>query len=88
MQKNKAKSLIIDLLNSADAQNLWGNKVYSFPVYYNKDRAMGDKMKISLIPTTFIIDKKGNIRFKTIGFDGMGMDRKISGQIELLKSSE
>ncbi len=70
----------------SDAQNWWGNKKFSFPVYYNKDRTVSDKLEIPAIPATFIIDKTGNIRFKTIGFEGQGMTRKLTAQIELLKS--
>lgn len=69
----------------SDAQKWWGNKKYSFPVYYNKDRTIGEKMGFNLIPATFIIDQKGNIRFKTLGFEGKGMARKLTAQIELLK---
>lgn len=72
----------------SDAQNWWGNKTYSFPVYYNKDRRIGDKMGFDLIPATFIIDQEGNIRFKTLGFEGKGMTRKITAEIELLKKKQ
>ncbi|MEO6949369.1 MAG: redoxin family protein [Ginsengibacter sp.] len=68
-----------------DAQNWWGNKTFSFPVYYNTDRTIGDKLGFSVIPATYTIDQKGNIRFKTIGFEGKGMSRKLIAQIELLK---
>lgn len=69
----------------SDAQNWWGNKKFSFPVYYNKDRTVGDKLGFNIIPATFVIDKDGNIRFKTIGFEGKGMTRKLTAAIELLK---
>ena len=69
----------------SDAQNWWGNKKFSFPVYYNKDRSIGDKLGFNVIPATYIIDKKGNIRFKTIGFEGKGMTRKLTAQIEMMK---
>lgn len=70
----------------SDAQNWWGNKKYSFPVYYNKDKAIGDKMGFNLIPATFIIDKQGKIRFKTLGFEGKKLTRTLSAKIELLKN--
>lgn len=84
-------SVVFMIVNSgsqnelSDAQNWWGNKAYSFPVYYNKDRTIGDKLGFNLIPATYIIDKDGNIRFKTIGFEGPSMARKIAAQIEVLK---
>lgn len=69
----------------SDAQNWWGNKQYNFPVYYNKDRTIGEKMGFNLIPATFIIDQDQNIRFKTLGFEGPGMTRKIEAAINFLK---
>ena len=69
----------------SDAQNWWGNEKYSFPVYYNKDRTIGEKLGFNIIPATFIIDQKGDIRFKTIGFEGKGLARKLIAQIEMLK---
>ncbi|MBN9351982.1 MAG: redoxin family protein [Chitinophagaceae bacterium] len=85
-------SVVFMIVNSgsqnelSDAQNWWGNKAYSFPVYYNKDRTIGDKLGFNLIPATYIIDKDGNIRFKTLGFEGSSMTRKIAAQIEMLKN--
>lgn len=69
----------------SDAQNWWGNKTYSFPVFYNNDRTIGEKLGFNLIPATYIIDQHGNTRFKTIGFEGPSMTRKIAAQIEMLK---
>jgi thiol-disulfide isomerase/thioredoxin len=68
-----------------DAQRWWGNKKFSFPVYYNHDRDIGEKLEFNLIPATFIIDAKNNIRFKTVGFEGPVIERKIPAAIELLK---
>lgn len=69
----------------ADAQNWWGNKKYSFPVYYNKDRGIGEKLGFNLIPATYIIDKNNRMRFKTLGFEGPIIAQKIPAAIELLK---
>ncbi len=69
----------------ADAQGWWGNKRFSFPVYYNNDRTIGDKFKFNLIPATYILDDKGNIRFKSIGFEGAVIERKFDVAIQLLK---
>ena len=69
----------------SDAQGWWGNKKYSFPVYYNTDRSIGEKLGFNIIPATYIIDTKNNIRFKTIGFEGPVIERKIPAAIELLK---
>lgn len=69
----------------ADAQGWWGNKTYSFPVYYNNDPTIGDKLGFNVIPATFIIDKNYQIRFKTIGFEGAAMERKMKVGIQMIK---
>lgn len=68
-----------------DAKGWWGNKKYSFPVYYNNDPMIGEKLAFNVIPAVYIIDKSGNIRFKTIGFEGPVIERKIASAITLLK---
>ena len=69
----------------SDAQNWWGNKKYSFPVYYNKDRGIGEKLGFNVIPATYVIDKNNRMRFKTLGFEGPIIAHKIPAAIELLK---
>ena len=71
-----------------DAQGWWGNKRYTFPVYYNTDVQIGEKFGFNFIPAVYIIDKNGNIRFKTIGFEGPSIERKIESAIELLKEGD
>lgn len=71
--------------NLADAQGWWGNKKFSFPVYYNTDPDIGEKLGFNLIPATFIIDTNNKIRFKTVGFEGPVIQRKIPAAIELLQ---
>ncbi|MGN6399226.1 MAG: TlpA family protein disulfide reductase [Flavisolibacter sp.] len=71
-----------------DAQGWWGNKKYAFPVYYNTDEQIGDKFGFNFIPAVYIIDKKGYIRFKTIGFEGPSIQRKIEAAIALLKDEK
>lgn len=68
----------------ADAQGWSGRKRYTFPVYYNKDAGIGDKLGFNIIPATFLIDKKGALAFKTIGFEGPGIAPKLDLQIEML----
>lgn len=70
-----------------DAKGWWGNKKYSFPVYYNTDEQIGEKFGFDFIPSVYIIDKSGNIRFKTIGFEGPSIQRKIEAAIELLSGN-
>jgi len=71
-----------------DAQGWWGNKKYTFPVYYNTDEQIGDKLGFNFIPAVYILDKKGNIRFKTIGFEGPSIQRKIEAAIALLEKEK
>lgn len=84
-------SVIFMIVNSgaqnelSDAQNWGGNKTYSFPVYYNNDPEIGVKLGFNLIPATFVIDSKSRIRFKTLGFEGPSMTRKLTAEIEMLK---
>jgi thiol-disulfide isomerase/thioredoxin len=86
------KDVLFMIINSGsnntlqDAQGWWGNKRYNFPVFYNKDRGIGEKLGFNVIPATYIIDKKGNIRFKTIGFEGPVVQRKIEVGIDMLQN--
>lgn len=43
---------------------------YDFHVLMDNDSKVVEQFKVSGIPTKFVIDKKGIIRFKAIGFDG------------------
>ena len=70
-----------------DAKGWWGNKKFSFPVYYNTDHDIGDKLGFNLIPATYIIDQHNYIRFKTAGFEGPVIERKIAASIELLQNA-
>ena len=69
-----------------DAKNWWGNRQFSFPVFYNTNPDIGNQLGFDLIPATYIIDAGNVIRFKTIGFEGPVIERKIPAAIELLKA--
>ncbi len=43
---------------------------YPFHVLLDTDNKVVEKYKVSGIPTKFIVDKTGNIRFKAVGYDG------------------
>ncbi|HRO83613.1 MAG TPA: redoxin family protein [Niabella sp.] len=68
-----------------DARSWYGNDKYGFPVYFNNDRTLGDKLKFNIIPVTFIIDKSGIIRFKFLGFEGPIIQQKIDVAIDLIR---
>ncbi|HTY35896.1 MAG TPA: redoxin domain-containing protein [Bacteroidota bacterium] len=55
---------------------------YTFPVLY--DEGFVEKYGVEGIPTKFVIDKKGMIQFKTIGFTGDKMVDEMITQFEML----
>jgi thiol-disulfide isomerase/thioredoxin len=56
---------------------------YTFPVLY--DQGFVEKYGVEGIPTKFVIDKKGMIQFKTIGFmGGDKMVEELTMQLEML----
>ena len=56
---------------------------YTFPVLF--DEGFVDRYGVEGIPTKFIIDKKGRIAFKSIGFNGADeMMRELTMQLDLL----
>jgi thiol-disulfide isomerase/thioredoxin/tetratricopeptide (TPR) repeat protein len=56
---------------------------YTFPVLY--DEGMVDKYGVEGIPTKFIIDKKGEIAFKSVGFNNADeMMSELTTQIDML----
>lgn len=71
-----------------DAQNWFGNKKYSFPVYFHTNPAVGDVFGFNVIPATYIIDRKGLLQFKSIGFEGPGVEEKLKNEIALLLKEE
>lgn len=69
----------------SDAQN-WAKQHsnYTFPLYYNGDKDIGDKVGFTLIPTIAVLDRDGKMQFRTIGFEGAILERKLSAEIDLL----
>ena len=60
------------------------NKKYTFPLYFNTDPDISEKVGFTLIPTVALLDKDGKLQFKTIGFEGAAMENKLTAQIEIL----
>jgi peroxiredoxin len=61
------------------------DKKYTFPVLFDQDNATVSAYGVEGIPTKFIIDKKGRIRFKDVGFGGGAeMEEKMDAQFGLL----
>ena len=57
-----------------NAQNFITEKGYTFNVLMDNENEIVSKFKVSGIPTKFIVDKNGNIRFKSVGFSGNNAD--------------
>ncbi len=55
---------------------------YSFNVLMDNEDKVVAEFKVDGIPTKFVIDKKGNIRFKAIGFDGS--DDKLINELSAM----
>ncbi len=66
----------------ANARKFLTDNKYTFRALI--DEGMVDKYEVEGIPTKFIVDKSGSVAFKSIGFDGPGMEEELTQQIELL----
>ncbi|RKR79964.1 thiol-disulfide isomerase/thioredoxin [Mucilaginibacter gracilis] len=68
-----------------DAQN-WAkkNQQYTFPIYYNKDKDIGEKVGFTVIPTIAVLDQNGSLQYRTIGFEGEILEKKLSVEIDIL----
>lgn len=69
------KFLFVDTWESAEnkvqnAKDFMTNKKYPFYVLMDNDNKMVEDFNVSGIPTKFVIDREGKIRFKAIGFNG------------------
>lgn len=68
----------------ADAQNWFGNKKYGFPVYFHTNPSVGEVFGFNVIPALYIIDKKGQLQYKHIGFEGPQVEEHLKALIDLL----
>ena len=61
---------------------------YDFHVLMDNDSKVVEQFKVSGIPTKFVIDKNGVIRFKAIGFDGSDdkLVSELSTMIDMAKT--
>jgi peroxiredoxin len=61
---------------------------YDFHVLMDNDSKVVEQFKVSGIPTKFIIDKNGVIRFKAIGFDGSDdkLVKELTAMIDMAKT--
>lgn len=68
----------------ADAQNWFGHKKYSFPVYFHTNPAVGEMFGFTVIPALYVIDKQGKLQYKHIGFEGPQVEEHLKELIDLL----
>lgn len=68
-----------------NAEDFIKKNSYTFHVLLDNDNKVIESYKVNGIPTKFIIDKDGNIRFKSVGFVGSagGLIEELSSMIEL-----
>ncbi|MDN3582484.1 redoxin domain-containing protein [Mucilaginibacter flavus] len=92
------KFLFVDTWENGDkytdgVKKFIADKKYSFYVLLDEKGTDGRQSKVVSqfgvdgIPTKFVIDKSGNIRFKVVGFDGSadGLVDEVSAMIDLAK---
>lgn len=60
------------------------NTKYTFPIYFNNDKNIAEKVGFNVIPTIAVLDEKGLMQFRTIGFEGAELEYKLSAQIDVL----
>ena len=63
-------------------------KGYSFQVLMDNENQVVSKFGVSGIPTKYVVDKKGIIRFKSVGYSGSPdiLVEELSRMIEIAKS--
>jgi peroxiredoxin len=74
--------------NKENAEKFMGKKSYNFDVLIDDKDNVINAYKVSGIPTKFIIDKQGNIRFKAVGYSGSdeGVVQEITTMIKVLQN--
>jgi thiol-disulfide isomerase/thioredoxin len=69
-----------------NAKKFLTDNKYTFPVLIDEisGTKLSDKYEVTGIPTKFIVDKKGDVAFVSVGFMGPDMEQELTAQIELL----
>ncbi|HMR91385.1 MAG TPA: TlpA disulfide reductase family protein [Chitinophagaceae bacterium] len=73
-----------------NAKDFVDKNKYTFDVLMDIDDKVITQYKVDGIPTKFIIDKEGNIRFKSVGFGGSDekLVQELSAMIEMAGNAE
>ncbi len=88
------KFLFVDTWESGDNKEknakdfITANK-YDFHVLMDNENKVVEQFNVDGIPTKFVIDKNGIIRFKSVGFNGSddGLVQELSAMIDLAKGA-
>jgi thiol-disulfide isomerase/thioredoxin len=89
-KQNKKKGLVVIGINVDDEKQLGQDFLkshgVSFPVIFDKGRALAEKIEISTMPTSYVLDKSGKVKFVHRGFVD-GQEAEYAKQIsEVLKN--
>ncbi|MBI1939345.1 MAG: redoxin domain-containing protein [Ignavibacteriales bacterium] len=91
-QTGKAKFLFVNAWENVEnkkqnAEDFIKKNNYQFHVLLDEKNEVITSFKVSGIPTKFIIDKNGNIRFKSVGFSGSteALAEEIGLMIEMIQ---
>jgi thiol-disulfide isomerase/thioredoxin len=73
-----------------NASDFISTNKYSFHVLMDNEDKVVAEFKVDGIPTKFVIDKKGMIRFKSVGFDGSDdkLVQELSAMIDMAANEE
>ncbi|MGN7990610.1 redoxin family protein [Pedobacter sp. 22226] len=72
--------------NTIEDARKWAkqNPQYQFPIYFNNDKNIGEKVGFTVIPTIAVLDHQGKMQFRTIGFEGEILQKKLDVEIAVL----
>jgi thiol-disulfide isomerase/thioredoxin len=93
--RDDVKFLFVDTWETAEnkiknAKDFMEKKNYPFYVLMDNENKMVSDFEVSGIPTKFILDKAGNIRFKSTGFEGNtdALAEEVIEMVELLGATK
>jgi len=72
--------------NTIEDAKKWAiqNPQYQFQIYFNNDKNIGEKVGFTVIPTIAVLDQQGKMQFRTIGFEGEVLQKKLDVEIAVL----
>jgi thiol-disulfide isomerase/thioredoxin len=81
---DNVKFVFVDTWERSDnkeknASEFIASNKYTFDVWMDNESQLVEKFKVDGIPTKFVLDKEGNIRFKSVGFSGS--DEKLMSEL-------